>query len=108
MLIEITAGNVEDKKNYLRTLLQTFIDAKMNAYSRIEAQNSGRDEATSKYLASLWMIAFVTGVMQREEIAQRSGIPCGLLQGWESDKEFKALVKCNYRDFLICIVNLFT
>jgi hypothetical protein len=45
--------------------------------------------------------------MQQEEISQLSGIARGLLQGWESDKEFQALVECNYKDFLIYIVNLF-
>ena len=53
------------------------------------------------------MVFSVTGIMQQEEIAQQSGIARGILQGWESDKEFKALVECNYKEFLIYIVNLF-
>jgi hypothetical protein len=107
MFIEVTTGNAEDKKNYMHKLLRTFIAAKMSAYGELEAQGTDQDAAKTKYLAILWMVYFVTGVMQREEIAQQSGIACGLLQDWESDKEFKALVKCNYKDFLIYLVNLF-
>ena len=107
MFIEVTTGNAEAKKDYMRKLLRTFIETKMKTYSELEAQDADQDAAKTKYLASLWMILSVTGIMQHEEIAQQSGIACGILQGWESDKEFKALVECNYKDFLIYIVNLF-
>jgi hypothetical protein len=107
MFIEVTTGNAEAKKDYMRKLLRTFIETKMKTYSELEAQNADQEAAKTKYLASLWMVFSVTGVMQQEEISQLSGIACGLLQGWESDKEFKALVECNYKDFLIYIVNLF-
>lgn len=111
MFIEVTTGNAEAKKDYMRKLLRTFIETKMKTYSALEAQNADQDTdqdaAKTKYLASLWMVFSVTGIMQQEEIAQQSGIARGILQGWESDKEFKALVECNYKDFLIYIVNLF-
>jgi hypothetical protein len=107
MFIEVSAGNAEDKKNYMRKLLRAFIEKKMKTYCELEAQDAGRDTAKTKYLASLWMVYSVTGVMQQEEIAQQTGIACSLLQDWESDKEFKALVECNYKEFLIYIVNLF-
>jgi len=107
MFIEVTTGNAEDKKNYMRRLLRTFIETKMKTYSELEAQDTDQDAAKTKCLASLWMVFSVTGIMQHEEIAQQSGIACSLLQGWESDKEFKALVACNYKEFLIYIVNLF-
>jgi hypothetical protein len=107
MFIEVTAGNAEAKKNYMRKLLRTFIEIKMKTYKELAEQSAEQNTARTKYLASLWMVYSVTGAMQQEEIAQQSGIPCGLLQGWESDKEFKALVECNYKDFLIYIVNLF-
>jgi hypothetical protein len=107
MFIEVTTGNAEDKKNYMRKLLRTFIEIKMRAYCGLAAQDTDQDAAKLKYLASLWMVFSVTGIMPQEEIAQQSGIARGLLQGWESDKEFKALVGCNYKDFLIYIVNLF-
>jgi hypothetical protein len=107
MFIEVTTGNAEAKKDYMRKLLRTFIETKMRAYCELEAQDADQDAAKTKYLASLWMVFSVTGIMQQEEIAQLSGIARGLLQGWESDKEFKALVECNYKDFLIYIVNLF-
>ncbi|MCX5903411.1 MAG: hypothetical protein NTV89_08050 [Proteobacteria bacterium] len=105
MFIEVTTGNAEDKTNYMRKLLRTFIETKMKTYSGLEAQDA--DAAKTKYLASLWMILSVTGIMQHEEIAQQSGIACGDLQGWKSDKEFNALVECNYKEFLIYIVDLF-
>jgi hypothetical protein len=109
MFIEVTTGNAEDQKNYMRKLLRTFIETKMKTYSDLEAQSADpvQDAAKTKYLASLWMIFSAIGIMQREEIAQQSGIACCLLQGWESDKEFNALVACNYKEFLICIVDLF-
>jgi hypothetical protein len=107
MFIEVTTGNAEDKKNYMRKLLRTFIETKMKTYSELEAQNADHAAAKTKYLASLWMVFSVTGIMQQEEISQLSGIARGLLQGWESDKEFNASVECNYKDFLIYIVNLF-
>jgi len=111
MLIEVTTGNAEDKKNYMRKLLRTFIETKVKKYNELEEQSAdpgtAQDAAETKYLASLWMVYAVTGIMQREEIARQSGIACGLLQGWESDKEFNALVECNYKEFLIYIVNLF-
>jgi hypothetical protein len=107
MFIEVTAGNAEDKKNYMRRLLRTFIETKMKAYSEPEAQAADQETAKTKYLASLWMILSVTGIMQREEIAQHAGIACDLLRGWEGDMEFKASVESNYKEFLIYIVNLF-
>jgi hypothetical protein len=107
MFIEVTTGNAEAKKDYMRKLLRTFIETKMKTYSELEAQNADQEAAKTKYLASLWMVFSVTGIMQQEEIAQLSGIARGLLQGWGSDKEFQALVECNYKDFLIYIVNLF-
>jgi hypothetical protein len=107
MLIEVTTGNAEAKKTYMRKLLRTFIETKMKTYRELGAQDADQDAAKTKYLASLWMILSVAGIMQHEEIAQQSGIACGLLQGWKSDKEFNASVECNYKDFLIFIVNLF-
>jgi hypothetical protein len=107
MFIEVTAGNAEDKKNYMRKLLRTFIETKMKVYCELASQSGDRDTAKTRYLASLWMVHSVTGVMQQEEIAQQAGIAYGLLQDWESNKEFKALVECNYKEFLIYIVNLF-
>ena len=111
MFIEVTTGNAEAEKNYMRKLLRTFIEIKIKTYSELEAQGADqdaeRDSLRTKYLASLWMVLSVTGAMQREEIAQQSGIACSLLQGWEGDTEFKALVECNYKEFLIYIVDLF-
>ena len=111
MLIEITTGNAEDKMSYMLKLLRAFIETKMKTYSKLEAQGADQDAEKDilkvKYLASLWMVSSVTGTMQREEIAQQSGIAYDLLQGWESDTEFNALVACNYKEFLIYIVDLF-
>ena len=111
MLIEVTAGNNEAKKNYMIKLIQTFIEIKMKTYYELEGngaeQDEERDSLRIKYLASLWMISSVIGIMQREEIAEQSGISYRLLQSWEEDKMFKALIECNYQEFLIYIVNLF-
>jgi hypothetical protein len=107
MLIEVTAENTQAKKRYLRKLLRAFIESRMKTYREPEAQSAARDAAKTKYLASLWMVASVTGALQPEEIAQESGIACGLLRDWESDEEFNALVAGNYKEFLIYIVNLF-
>ena len=43
MFIEVTTGNAEDKKNYMRKLLRTFIETKMKTYSELEAQNADQD-----------------------------------------------------------------
>ena len=111
MLIEVTAGNNEAKKNYMIKLIQTFIEIKMKTYHELEENGAEQDEERDglriKYLASLWMISSVIGIMQREEIAEQSGISYRLLQSWEEDKMFKSLIECNYQEFLIYIVNLF-
>jgi hypothetical protein len=113
MLIEVTAGNNEAKKNYMRKLIQTFIEIKMKmkTYRVLEGisaeQDEERDGLRKKYLTSLWMISSVIGIMQQEEIAEQSGISYSLLQNWEEDKTFKTLIECNYQDFLIYMVNLF-
>jgi hypothetical protein len=107
MFIEVTTGNTEDKKNYMCTLLRTFIETKMKAYCELGAQGGDQDTVKTRYLASLWMVASVTGVLQREEIAEQSGISYSLLQKWKEDKTFNELVGYNYQEFLIYIVNLF-
>ena len=111
MLIEVTAGNSEAKKNYMIKLIQTFIEIKMKTYHELEGNGTEQDEERDglriKYLASLWMISSVIGIMQQEEIAEQSGISYRLLQSWEEDKMFKSLIECNYQEFLIYIVNLF-
>ena len=111
MLIEVTAGNNEAKKNYMIKLIQTFIEIKMKTYRELEGNGTEQDEERDglriKYLASLWMISSVIGIMQQEEIAEQSGISYRLLQSWEEDKMFKSLIECNYQEFLIYIVNLF-
>jgi hypothetical protein len=111
MRIEVTTGNNEAKKNYMRKLIQTFIETKMKAYQELEGSgaepDTERDSLRIKYLASLWMISSVIGIMTREDIAEQAGIASGILQGWEEDKTFKSLVECNYQEFLIYIVNLF-
>jgi len=111
MRIEVTTGNNEAKKNYMRKLIQTFIETKMKTYRELEGnsaeQDQERDGLRLKYLASLWMISSVIGIMQQEEIAEQSGISYSLLQSWEEDKTFKSLIEYNYQEFLIYIVNLF-
>jgi hypothetical protein len=99
MRIEVTTGNNEAKKNYMRKLIQTFIETKMKTYQELEGNSAEH--------ASLWMISSVIGIMTREDIAEQAGVSCGLLQSWEEDKTFKALVEGNYQEFLIYIVNLF-
>jgi len=111
MLIEVTTGNNEAKKTYMRKLIQSFIETKMKAYCElvgdVEESDHERDSLKIKYLASLWMISSVVGVMTMDDIAEQAGIASGILQGWEEDKTFKSLVECNYQEFLIYIVNLF-
>jgi hypothetical protein len=111
MLIEVTTGNNEAKKNYMRKLIQTFIETKMKTYRELEENSTVLDEERDglriKYLASLWMISSVIGIMTKEEIAEQSGISYNLLQRWKEDKTFKSLIEGNYQEFLIYIVNLF-
>jgi hypothetical protein len=111
MRIEVTTGNNEAKKNYMRKLIQTFIETKMKTYHEMEENSAEQDEERGglriKYLASLWMISSVIGIMTKEEIAELSGISYNLLQSWKEDKTFKSLIACNYQEFLIYIVNLF-
>jgi len=111
MFIEVTTKNAAAKKKYMEKLIQTFVAEKMETYCNLEAaaadQDAEQDSLRTKYLASLWMIASVTGVMQREEIAQHAGVSSSLLQRWEEDKMFNVLVEYNYQEFLIYIVNLF-
>jgi hypothetical protein len=111
MRIEVTTGNNEAKKNYMRKLIQTFIETKMKTYHEMEENSAEQDEERDglriKYLASLWMISSVIGIMTKEEIAEQSGSSCSLLQIWEEDKTFKSLIEGNYQEFLIYIVNLF-
>jgi hypothetical protein len=109
MFIEVTTKNASARKKYMEKLIQTFIAEKMEAFEvQAEDQNEKQDSLKAKYLASLWMIASVTGVMQQEEIAQHAGIPYRLLQQWGKERRlFKALVEYHYQEFLICIVNLF-
>jgi hypothetical protein len=111
MLIEVTTGNNEAKKHYMKKLIQTFIETKMNTYHELEGNSAEQDQELDslriKYLASLWMISSVIGIMTGEDIAEQAGVSCGLLQSWEEDKMFKALVEGNYQEFLIYIVNLF-
>ena len=111
MRIEVTTGNNEAKIHYMRKLIQTFIETKMKTYRELEGnsaeQDQERDGLRLKYLASLWMISSVVGVMTMDDIAEQAGIASGILQGWEEDKTFKSLVECNYQEFLIYIVNLF-
>ena len=111
MRIEVTTGNSEAKKNYMRKLIQTFIETKMQTYRELEENSAEQDEERDglriRYLASLWMISSVIGIMTKEEIAEQSGISYNLLQSWEEDKTFKSLIEGNYQEFLIYIVNLF-
>jgi hypothetical protein len=111
MRIEVTTRNNEAKKNYMRKLIQTFIETKMKTYHEMEENSEEPDEERDglrlKYLASLWMISSVVGIMQQEEIAEQSGISYSLLQSWGEDQAFKLLIEGNYQEFLIYIVNLF-
>ena len=111
MRIEVTTGNSEAKKNYMRKLIQTFIETKMKTYRELEGNSAEQDEERDglrlKYLASLWMISSAIGIMTREDIAEQAGVTCDLLQSWEEDKTFKLLIEGNYQEFLIYIVNLF-
>jgi transcriptional regulator with XRE-family HTH domain len=108
MFIEVTTKNAAAKKKYMEKLIQTFVAEKMETLeAQAEDQNEEQDSLRTKYLASLWMIASVTGVMQQEEIAQQAGVSSSLLQRWEKDKMFNVLVEYNYQEFLIYIVNLF-
>jgi hypothetical protein len=108
MFIEVTTKNPAAKKKYMEKLIQTFVAEKMETLeAQAEDQNEEQDSLRTKYLASLWMIASVTGVMQQEEIAQQAGVSSSLLQRWEKDKMFNVLVEYNYQEFLIYIVNLF-
>jgi hypothetical protein len=111
MLIEVTTGNNESKKSYMRKLIQSFIEIKMEAYCElergVEESDNERDSLRIKYLASLWMISSVVGIMTMDDIAEQSGIASSILKSWEEDKTFKSLVECNYQEFLIYIVNLF-
>ena len=111
MLIEVTTGNNEAKKNYMRKLIQTFIETKMKEYQELEGKGdepyAEQDSLRIKYLASLWMVSSVVGIMTIEDIAQQSGISCSLLKSWAEEKTFKSLMECNYQEFLIYIINLF-
>jgi len=108
MFIEVTTKNAAAKKKYMEKLIQTFVAEKMETLeAQAEDQNEEQDSLRTKYLASLWMIASVTGVMQQEEIAQQAGVSSSLLQRWEKDKMFNVLVEYNYQEFLVYIVNLF-
>jgi len=108
MFIEVTTKNAAAKKKYMEKLIQTFVADKMETLeAQAEDQNEEQDSLRTKYLASLWMIASVTGVMQQEEIAQQAGVSSSLLQRWQKDKMFNVLVEYNYQEFLIYIVNLF-
>jgi hypothetical protein len=111
MRIEVTTGNNEAKKHYMKKLIQTFIETKMKPYQELEENSAEQGEELDslriKYLASLWMISSVIGIMTKEEISEQSGISYSLLQSWEEDKTFKSLIECNYQEFLIYIVNLF-
>lgn len=108
MFIEVTTKNAAAKKKYMEKLIQTFVAEKMETLeAQAEDQNEEQDSLRTKYLASLWMIASITGVMQQEEIAQQAGVSSSLLQKWEEDKMFNVLVEYNYQEFLIYIVNLF-
>ena len=108
MFIEVTTKNAAAKKKYMEKLIQTFVAEKMETLeAQAEDQNEEQGSLRTKYLASLWMIASVTGVMQQEEIAQQAGVSSSLLQKWEEDKMFNVLVEYNYQEFLVYIVNLF-
>jgi|GEM_PF-1407824 len=108
MFIEVTTKNAAAKKKYMEKLIQTFVAEKMETLeAQAEDQNEEQDSLRTKYLASLWMIASVTGVMQQEKIAQQAGVSSSLLQRWQKDKMFNVLVEYNYQEFLIYIVNLF-
>jgi hypothetical protein len=108
MFIEVTTKNAAAKKKYMEKLIQTFVAEKMETLeAQAEEQNEEQDSLRTKYLASLWMVASITGVMQQEEIAQQAGVSSSLLQKWEEDKMFNVLVEYNYQEFLIYIVNLF-
>jgi hypothetical protein len=110
MLIEVTTKNAAAKKIYMQKLIQAFIDEKMKTYRGLEEQDAKNSEEQlserTKYIASLWMIGAVTGVLQPEEIARQAGISCSLLQGWEDDMAFAALVEYSYQELLTYIVNL--
>ncbi len=108
MFIEVTTKNAAAKKKYMEKLIQTFVAEKMETLeAQAEDQNEEQDSLRTKYLASLWMIASITGVMHQEEIAQQAGVSSSLLQRWEKDKMFNVLVEYNYQEFLVYIVNLF-
>jgi uncharacterized protein YjcR len=83
----------------------------MEAYCKlergVEESDNERDSLRIKYLASLWMISSVVGIMTMDDIAEQSGIASSILKSWEEDKTFKSLVECNYQEFLIYIINLF-
>jgi hypothetical protein len=111
MLIEVMTGNDEDKKNYMKELVRVFIETKKKIYGESERNGSTRDSENAifekQYLASLWMIFSVIGIMQPEDIAEQLGVSYSLLQKWEGDNTFKALVQENYKEFLNYIVDLF-
>lgn len=111
MRIVVTNANEEAKKGYMKKLIQTFIETKMKAFPDREendAEPQGEPGALRlRYLASLWMVSSVIGIMQHEEIAEHIGISSSLLQSWQEENYFKTLIEYNYQEFLIYTVNLF-
>lgn len=82
----VTTGNEEAKKGYMKKLIQTFIETKMKAFPDREGNDAETpreaDDITLRYLASLWMVSSVIGIMHNEEIAEQMGISSSLLQSW--------------------------
>jgi DNA-binding transcriptional regulator YiaG len=110
---KVTISGFDNNKEQMRSLLHAFIEKKIQDYSQTKPINiMERDDEsggipTVQYHASLWMICEIFELMSHREIAKQLDVSCELLKSWETEEIFSYLTKCNYREFLIYVTDLF-
>ena len=110
---KVIIGSMHNNKEQVRSLLHTFIEKKIQDYAQLKPINIEQNEVKSdglspvQYHASLWMICGMFELMSHGEIAKKLDVSYELLKNWETEEIFSYLTKCNYREFLIYVTDLF-
>jgi hypothetical protein len=110
---KVIISSIHNNKEQVRRLLHTFIEKKIQNYSQSKPEYIEQKEVKSdsispiQYHASLWMVCGMFELMSHGEIAKHLNVSCELLKSWETEEIFSYLTKCNYREFLIYVTDLF-
>ena len=110
---KVILRSMHNNKEQVRSLLHTFIEKKIRDYAQSKPKKIGQEEDKAdgispvQYHASLWLVCGMFELMSHGEIAKHLDVSCELLKSWETEEIFSYLTKCNYREFLIYVTDLF-